>query len=249
LRNKFILHEVIVTSPLGLVPRELELFYPAQQYDISVTGYWEDYEIKLVNKLLKFLVRNNNYDLIINHTGYDFLDLDAITTFLGKPTSKDSIQKLFSTLKEVTSSYEVVERERRLIEDMTSRAKFQFGKAESLVKDCRVVGNYPKLRIVSHDKLLATLSSRGMLALTLEGAERINTENVYWVEIDDFKPKGDIFAAGVVNAFPEIRHGDEIIVRYRQELRAVGIAKMCSKELVESSRGLAVRVRNVSSKD
>src|SRR5207245_1482509 len=34
--NPTAVHEVIVTSPLGLIPRELERFYPAGAYDISV---------------------------------------------------------------------------------------------------------------------------------------------------------------------------------------------------------------------
>ncbi len=31
-------HELIITSPLGLVPRELECIYPAGHYDLPVTG-------------------------------------------------------------------------------------------------------------------------------------------------------------------------------------------------------------------
>src|SRR5438876_3173122 len=38
--NPSAVHEVIVTSPLGLIPRELERFYPARDYDIPVTGDW-----------------------------------------------------------------------------------------------------------------------------------------------------------------------------------------------------------------
>ena len=39
------LHELIVTSPVGLVPRELENSYPASSYDIPVIGIW--YEVIL----------------------------------------------------------------------------------------------------------------------------------------------------------------------------------------------------------
>ena len=38
--------QVIVTSPLGIVPRELEAVYPAAHYDISVTGVWDAEEIQ-----------------------------------------------------------------------------------------------------------------------------------------------------------------------------------------------------------
>ncbi|HZD43499.1 MAG TPA: DUF5591 domain-containing protein, partial [Methanomicrobiales archaeon] len=38
-------HALIVTSPLGLVPRELEGVYPAAHYDVPVTGYWDREEL------------------------------------------------------------------------------------------------------------------------------------------------------------------------------------------------------------
>ncbi|MDO5854042.1 MAG: DUF5591 domain-containing protein, partial [Thermoplasmata archaeon] len=39
-----LVHEVIVTSPLGAVPRELDMFFPANAYDIPVTGEWKPEE-------------------------------------------------------------------------------------------------------------------------------------------------------------------------------------------------------------
>ena len=36
----------MVTSPLGLVPRSLEDFWPAAHYDIPVTGDWDSDEIR-----------------------------------------------------------------------------------------------------------------------------------------------------------------------------------------------------------
>jgi len=38
--NAHAVHEVIVTSPFGLVPRELERAYPVAHYDVPVTGDW-----------------------------------------------------------------------------------------------------------------------------------------------------------------------------------------------------------------
>src|SRR5437773_1010873 len=47
-KNPSVVHEVIVTSPLGLIPRELERFYPAGAYDIPVTGDWSRDEAAVV---------------------------------------------------------------------------------------------------------------------------------------------------------------------------------------------------------
>ena len=44
--NPFLVHEVVITSPIGLVPKELELLYPASTYDIPITGIWEENEKK-----------------------------------------------------------------------------------------------------------------------------------------------------------------------------------------------------------
>ena len=41
-------HEVIITSPLGIVPRELELVYPAGHYDVPVTGFWDAEEERVL---------------------------------------------------------------------------------------------------------------------------------------------------------------------------------------------------------
>ena len=44
---KTIVHEIIITSPLGIVPRDLETVFPAAHYNVSVTGNWSDEEIQL----------------------------------------------------------------------------------------------------------------------------------------------------------------------------------------------------------
>ena len=68
------LHEVIVTAPLGLVPRELEELWPAGHYDIPVTGDWDREEIENIRSLVKSIVCNNEYELVINHSGVDLED-------------------------------------------------------------------------------------------------------------------------------------------------------------------------------
>ncbi len=60
-------HEVILTSPLGLVPRELELTYPASNYDIAVTGYWDEDEKKMMRTLIQKYLQKNVYDATIMH--------------------------------------------------------------------------------------------------------------------------------------------------------------------------------------
>ncbi|MHA1745480.1 MAG: DUF5591 domain-containing protein [Promethearchaeota archaeon] len=69
--EKFI-HQVIITSPTGLIPRELEKTFPAAHYDIPVTGEWDQTEIKttgecLAHWLQKYTNSNNSPPTIIAH--------------------------------------------------------------------------------------------------------------------------------------------------------------------------------------
>ena len=73
-------HEVMVTSPLGLVPRDLEETWPASHYDIPVTGDWSLNEIERTKQMLLSLINRHNYHTVINHSSMDF-DLDGVDYF------------------------------------------------------------------------------------------------------------------------------------------------------------------------
>jgi archaeosine synthase len=88
------------------------------------------------------------------------------------------------------------------------------------------------------------VQERGMISLTLDGAERISAKDLYCVQIDDFQPEGNLFAIGVDGADENIRLGDEAVIRYEKDVRAVGAAVMNWKEMTESERGEAVRIRH-----
>ncbi|MCI4348588.1 MAG: DUF5591 domain-containing protein, partial [Thermoplasmata archaeon] len=62
-----LLHVVSVSSPLGLVPRELEDVYPARHYDVPVTGYWEEDERTAVLRALEVLLTKGAYTQAVAH--------------------------------------------------------------------------------------------------------------------------------------------------------------------------------------
>ena len=58
--RRHLVEEVILTSPLGIVPRNLEYSFPAAHYDIPVTGEWSEIEKKhLMKDLTTFLIKVN----------------------------------------------------------------------------------------------------------------------------------------------------------------------------------------------
>ena len=86
---------------------------------------------------------------------------------------------------------------------------------------------------------------RGLISLTLKGAERLKESGQYWVDIyDDFTLKGSLFAPGIKDADESIRIGEEIIVLKNRKICAVGVAQMNGKEMKESYRGEAVKIRH-----
>ena len=92
---------------------------------------------------------------------------------------------------------------------------------------------------------LCSISSQyGSLTLTLEGAKRMNLNDAYFVEIGDFVPEGQHPCACVENADPQTAGNTTFFVKGKNAI-AVGKAKMSGREMVESSRGMAVELRHV----
>jgi archaeosine synthase len=244
-------HEVIVTSPLGLVPRELEMFYPAKDYDIPVTGHWDADEKKLAEDMVSWLVSSQKYSLVISHLGderdpvnsilHDFID-----TSHGRPGSREGLDLLEKTLRERAPGAGGQNRKTRNLAEIRSIVRFQFGAAgEALCEDAATSGRWPNVRIMKSGKQVGMITGdRGMIALTIDGASVLVRQNAYTVEIDDFKPKGNLFAIGVEDASPEIRIGDDVAVAHGGDTRAAGVARMCAAEMVLAERGEAVHIRH-----
>ena len=245
-------HEVVVTSPLGLVPRELELFYPAQDYDIPVTGHWDRDECAMVEEMVRWLVGSQRYDAVVSHLG-DERDIvgeavdDCIDTSDGRPGARESLAKLESVIREVVSDDgHIGGWKARAVDDIGSISRFQFGPAgEALADGAQTRGRWPGTKILKGATQLGTVSQpRGMISLTLAGARVIGSSGTYCVEIDDFMPKGNLFAIGVEDATDDIRIGDDVVVRHAGEVRAAGVARMTPMEMRLAERGEAVHIRH-----
>ena len=248
--NPSAVHEVIVTSPLGLIPRELERFYPARAYDIPVTGDWSRDEAAMVSEDLRAYVAANRYDAIVAHLGAEEAIVhealpDAVLTARGRTTSDESLANLTRALKEATAALPSVGRGRRFAEEMANIARFQFGDPGlALVEGAEFKGRFPDVHVRKGGVQVAMHTERGMLSLTLEGGRLLSRADAYCVEIEDFVPKGNVFAIGVTAATPEVRVGDDVVVRHSGDVRAVGTARMIPREMADADRGEAVHVRH-----
>ena len=250
--------EVVLTSPLGVVPRELELVYPAAHYDVAVTGVWDLEERGWVSRCLRDFIDANPYSRAIAHVEGPYVevcaaaDREMIFTCTGRLTSDESLRSLVDQVALAVRELEPKPRsfEQAQLDTFRRMADYAFGpgRGDRLVPQNAVIrGRYPKLTLFDgREQLCSIIPQYGSLALTLEGGKRLGLDGdgAYCVEIGDFAPKGSILAPGVSNADPQIRPGDEVFVRGRKAI-AVGRAKMSGWEMAAASRGSAVELRHV----
>jgi archaeosine synthase alpha-subunit len=247
--NNEVVQELIITSPLGAVPRELELFYPASQYDIPVTGNWGMEEKEMVNELVSSSA-SKGFEKVVSHLGHgsEFVKeaVDCIDSSQGSPTSGESLKRLEEILINLCQPYVRPQRGMERALSLASAARFQFGEGgDVLTEGCTVSGNYPYSKIFHGKEQMGMLTpERGMISLTMEGASRLMPKHIHWVEMEDFDLTGNLFAVGVRGADSRVREGDEALIVRNGELVAVGIAAMNAREMTDLKRGEAVRVRH-----
>jgi archaeosine synthase len=262
-----LVHEVMVTSPLGLVPRELEETYPANQYDIPVTGHWMRDEESIVRAQLAALLDKHEYTHVVVHTGQatfdvlrDLLPDNVRHTCLKHPTSVEDCTRLKEELIRIKAELGSVDAWRagkdRKLEDLRALATFQFGPAvaDDLVAGAHAHGRMPFVKLERKEgevQVGMTTPDRGVLSLTLEGAKALAKHGRKRVFIGDFRPKGTstLFAVGVEGADPDVREGDEVVVMHKDDVRAVGVAKMSAEAMTHLKRGAAVLLRHTVSSE
>lgn len=247
-------HEVIITSPMGVVPRELELMYPAAHYDTPVTGYWDKEERAWVGGCLRSYLEKNKYKNIIAHVHGAYreiceevaggLGLDFVYTADYGVTSRESLGKL----EQAVSMYENVKKrsgDEAKLDLMRAAADYQFGSGagDLLVSGAVVKAPFPKFQLFSGIQLATLIPQYGTIALTVDGGKRLATHSGYRVKIGDFTPHSSILAPGVEDADPQIRPGDEVIVEGVRYF-GIGRALMSGWEMKQCGKGIAVEIRH-----
>ncbi|MFX1502543.1 MAG: DUF5591 domain-containing protein [Promethearchaeota archaeon] len=109
--------EIILTSPLGCIPRQLENIYPVNSYDISVTGEWDNEEINIASKMLIKIIEKydpnipiichlkNEYREIIKSASLILKNKFVFSEIEGKITSPQSLKSLENLIIEYQYNY------------------------------------------------------------------------------------------------------------------------------------------------
>ena len=236
-------HELIVTSPLGLVPRELECIYPAGHYDVPVTGYWDAEECAVISSILTRYFKRHAYRRIIAHLEGGALKVAQMAaeqcgftleySCQDHPTSDSALNALDSSLAG----------ERRIKDDrLHGMISYQFN-IDLDTKGTTLRGHYPELFYSKNNAQIFSIDTgTGLLRPTFDGWQLI--PEGYRVYIDDFIPEGDVLAPGIVKADPGIRDGDEVLV-IGPRAHATGRAALPMDDIQRLRRGVAVRVRKI----
>ncbi len=240
------LHELILTSPLALVPRELEEAYPAASYDVPVTGRWDREERAWLCSCLEAYLKKNRYARIVAHLEGDLeaavKDSGLDATFTGGGTKGPALDRLSAAVAEACHAARRLP-DLRLLR-YRAHADYYFGKgAGDLLLEGKIIVKGREIQDEKKRSLAATTPS-GMIAISLVGAARLEALGRYIVKIGDFLPKGSLLAPGVVEADEQIRPGDEVII-VGEKAFGVGRAKMSGWEMKASRRGVAVEIRHI----
>jgi archaeosine synthase len=238
-----LVHEVTLTSPLGLVPRELEEVFPAGSYDIPVTGHWSEEEKSVILELLTDYMNRAGTHVIAQVDGiYREICAEAGTELgMEEYLSKASLEHLSRRIAAILEDYEPGEG--AYIEGK-GVCDYQFGPGAS--EYLLPPGSERRGRAFYYRgwQIAAVNPSTGLLALTLKGGQMLYSYGRYQVKASLKPPSSNFFCVGVEEADNEIRPGDEVILVYDGEVVGVGRAVISGGEMQEAEHGLAVKLRH-----
>ncbi|MFX1443459.1 MAG: DUF5591 domain-containing protein [Promethearchaeota archaeon] len=245
--------EIILTSPLGAIPRQLENVYPANSYDISVTGDWNEEEIKISADMLIKLLEKYDPDIpIICHLEGEYLEIlnrvkkelkhkFYFTEISQSLTTKESLQSLKSLVDSKIKDFSPDESiSKKLYLSKTWDRKFnkildyQYGKGSGI----KILSNGIKIRKGkphTHIEILASKTnnslgvfnySTGQIDLSIKGASLLapSSETAKIIVFNGKKMSGNtLFRPGVLEFSQNLVPYDNVIILDEQKENIVGM--------------------------
>lgn len=256
-RRRINIREVILTSPLGAVPRELEAVPPAGHYDIPVTGIWSEEEIAVTSGSLTGAIRAYpGEDIsVIAHVSGGYretcrraeMEMNAEFVYTGgeRPTSQKSLEMLSDALGRVEGSRthpDPLELSRLVL-------SYQFGTdpGNAMAQaPSRLEKRGNNLSIERVNGRVARLNSyNGLFIPGPVGSSILSEMDSYCVDIDFELKEKVLYSPGVVSADGQIRPGDEVVIRREGTAVGQGRSILGGESMTRSDRGKAVVLREL----
>ena len=254
--------EIILTSPLGVVPRELEYTFPAAHYDIPVTGEWSGIEqINLREDITNLIRKIPESTVLVGYVkGTERRVLQQVGSEMNRKihfidnedtslTSKDGLYQFRKLLTKYFNNISYSKKNPQ-IQFLQAIADYQFGEGIGtyLIPDnVKIVGRKEiGLRVQYNSKHLLTFRpSNGFLTLSIAAAKMIYNHTRNLVKFDGEQIRGStIFSNAIKEANSEIRINDEvIIINNKDEIIATGLAYLPGDLLMMMNRGPGVKLR------
>ena len=210
------IHELMITSPLAIVPRDLESVWPAAHYDLPVTGDWSVEEISIIHEVLIGYLKRHSYNIIINHTNIPMPDLGmaVISTTNGEsPTSAPALERLRQVVRE-QENLKKRKGEKINLDTFKSISRFMFNN-DAWLSDCRIRGKFPDWKVEKDGQQIAVWSTkRGAFSISKVGLSVMHEHKTLPEVIvkEDRKLVGDLHL-GLLESWPEdLKVGEEVLL-------------------------------------
>jgi len=247
--------EFIITSPLGVIPRQLEDIYPVNSYDISVTGIWDSEESLIAQEMLTKIISMYDPKIpIICHLpreAYHEIVNNAMSTlphevFFSEVdngvTSNDSLKSLENLLikcKDIfnTSDSNKSQYHKSWIRKFVKILDYQFGKGIGRALFSNEVKIYPNkdkthinIRDVNSKKVIGVfIKKSGQLEISIYGSNLIKDliKNIHFIVFDGEIIGGNtLFRPGVINFSEDLKPDNFAFVWNQKKEEIIGIARM-----------------------
>lgn len=245
---------LVLTSPLGVVPMELEELYPASSYDIPVTGEWFHEEREFIRDLSSRVISEGNfYHIVSYHRDSRSFFTDEFIDGLKVPFTdihleaeengsrpdhllRSVLNDLITEKPDMTAS----ENETREVLNMLDLSlsmdlSFEEGmrvKNTRIGRDLRK-GKQPMFKLGTGGPVPYLGAAREIWEMDGVGKR---------VFIEDFTPRGILFNQGIDEVHGDIRPGDVVLVGTDKDLKAVGRAMVPGEIMRTGPRGSGVKI-------
>jgi archaeosine synthase len=248
--------EMILTSPLGAIPRQLENIYPANSYDISVTGEWNEEELKIsCDMLVKLLEKYNPGIPVVSHLEGGYLEVvnrakrqlknefyfTEITKNLTTKESLHSLKSLIDTKRKEFSPDETISKELYLSKSWDRKFKkildYQFGKGSGV----KILKNEIKIRKTKHHTKIQIIDSKdnnslgffnygtGQIDLTINGAYLLRpfSELTKIIVFNGKKMSGNtLFRPGILDFSENLIPYENIVILDKDKENIIGMGHL-----------------------
>lgn len=256
--------EIIITSPLGAIPRQLENVYPVNSYDISVTGEWDDEERQITSDMFQDIINKYDKDIpIISHLEGDYatvsvwaeleLYLKMVHTGHKGITSKVVLQALENAIQNEIEKENIQVDVDRGITDSSSRKfrkilDYQYGIGSGpkvFPNGVKIRKNRENTQIQLIDPISKTLLGNfryntGQIALTLKGAEKLapfDTLSKYLVFDGERIQGSTLFRPGIIEYGQDLVPDEITLILNKDKTEIIGMGQLfVSSNFIKNSK-------------